>query len=169
MRIGIVLQRCAVLALAAALSVLCGTMVPPAAADEPVLTVSGLSGASGPEVMLTLDQLRAMESRDLRTGTPWTYGPSIFTGVTGRRFVEALGADGSEVVADALNDYHVTIPFDVFASDTLLIAYARDGEPMPVRDKGPIWIVFPFDAQELYRSDSYKAYAIWSLDHLEFR
>ncbi len=167
MRIGIVPQRRAMRALAAALWGLVAAMAPLAAADEPVLTVAGLP--AGAELVLTLDQLRAMESRDLRTGTPWTSGAETFTGVTGRRFVEVLGAGGSEVIADALNDYHVTIPFDVFASDTLLIAYARDGQPMAVRDKGPLWIVFPFDAQELYRSDSYKAYAIWSLIHLEFR
>jgi len=167
MRIGIMPSLRQVPALAAILGGLLGAL--PAIAEEPVLAVAGLSGAAGPEVALTLDELRAMEAVELRTGTPWTYETATFTGVTGRHFVEALGASGSEVVADALNDYHVTIPFDVFASDTTLIAYARDGAPMPVRDKGPLWIVFPFDTDELYSSDSYKTYAIWSLYRLEFR
>jgi hypothetical protein len=150
----------------ALMAVLSGFMGAPTAADEPILTVVGLPGG---ETTLTLDEIRAMEAVDLRTGTPWTYETATFTGVTGRRFVEALGARGSEVVADALNDYHVAIPFDVFASDTTLIAYARDGAPMPVRDKGPLWVMFPFDTDPLYSSDSYKTYAIWSLYRLEFR
>ena len=72
MRIGIVPQRRAMRALVALLWGLVGALAQPAAADEPVLTVAGLP--AGAELVLTLDQLRAMESRDLRTGTPWTLG-----------------------------------------------------------------------------------------------
>jgi hypothetical protein len=139
----------------------------PAHAEEPVLAVAGL--ADGAELQLSLDDLRQMGSIDLQTGTPWSEGVSTFTGVTGRRFVEALKATGTEVAADAINNYHIAIPFDVFASDELLIAFARDGQPMSVREKGPLWIIFPYDSDPLYHSDTYKAYSIWSLTRLEFR
>jgi hypothetical protein len=139
----------------------------PARAEEPVLSVTGL--ADGAELQLTLDDLREMGATDLQTGTPWSEGVSTFTGVTGRRFVEALQAGGTEVAADAINNYHIAIPFDVFASDELLIAFARDGQPMSVREKGPLWIIFPYDSDPIYHSDTYKAYSIWSLTRLEFR
>lgn len=157
--------------LAAFLSVFllsCGTGAM-AGANQPVLIISGQSEAGDGDISLTLEQLRAMGSDEIRTGTPWTDGVMTFTGVSGRHLVEALQADGTAVIADALNDYHTIIPFEVFATDDLLIAYARDGQPMSVRDKGPFWIVFPFDADAIYRSDTYKAYAIWSLTRLEFR
>ena len=136
-------------------------------AEEPVLAVAGL--ADGAELQLTLDDLREMGAIDLQTGTPWSEGVSTFTGIPGRRFVEALQATGAEVAADAINNYHIAIPFDVFASDTLLIAFARDGQPMSVREKGPLWIIFPYDTDPIYHSDTYKAYSIWSLTRLEFR
>lgn len=138
-------------------------------ADEPVLTIAGIGGADGTEISLTVEELREMGADEIQTGTPWTDGRSTFTGVTGRRLVEALRAAGTEVTGSAINDYHTIIPFEVFNSDSMLLAYALDGQPMPVREKGPLWIVFPFDDDPIYRSDTYKAYAIWSLIRLEFR
>ena len=138
-------------------------------ADEPVLTVAGIGGADGAEISLTVEELRGMGADEIQTGTPWTDGQTTFTGVTGRRLVETLKAAGTEVTGSAINDYHTIIPFEVFNSGSLLLAYAQDGQPMSVREKGPLWIVFPFDADPLYRSDTYKAYAIWSLTRLEFR
>ncbi len=138
-------------------------------ADELVLAIVEIGGAEGTEISLTVEELREMGAEDIRTSTPWTNEQSTYTGITGRRLVEVLGATGTEVAGSAINDYHTIIPFEVFNSDSLLLAYAQDGQPMPVRAKGPLWIVFPFDDDPLYRSDTYKAYAIWSLTRLEFR
>lgn len=143
-----------------------GWLAAPAMAGEPMLTVAGPGG--GAERQLTLGELRRIGGVEITTTTPWTEGTVTFTGVTGRQLVAALGADGGEVLADAINDYRVTIPFEVFDSDDLLIAYARDGAEMPVRDKGPLWIVFPFDSDARYVSEIYKAYSIWNLYRLEF-
>ena len=137
-----------------------------AQAEEPILTVSGLTDGSRE---LALGDLRRMGATELTTSTPWTDRAETFTGVSGTRFVEALGATGGEVVAQALNDYRVVIPFDVLGSDDVLVAYARNGEPMSVRDKGPVWILFPFDADRRFLSDTYRTYSIWNLSHLEFR
>ncbi len=130
---------------------------------EVVLTVSGAA-----EAEYTIEALRAIGTVELVTSTPWTEGEQTFEGVTGAAFVEALGVHGQEVVATALNDYSVAIPFAAFDSADTLLALERNGEPMSVRDKGPIWIVFPFDQPE-YDRDVYRSYAIWSLARLEFR
>lgn len=139
---------------------------PDARADEPILTVAGIPGGVRE---LALDDLREMGATDLTTSTPWTDGAETFTGVSGRRFVEVLGANGTEVVAEGLNGYRVVIPFAVLGSDDAVVAYARDGEPMSVREKGPLWIVFPFDADRRFLGDTYRTYSIWNLTRLEFR
>ena len=61
------------------------------------------------------------------------------------------------------------MPFEIFASKDLLIAYKRNGQAMSVRDKGPIWIVFPFDSHERFRTDTMKSYSIWNLNRLDVR
>lgn len=135
------------------------------AAGEPFLTVIG-SGTG--ERRIDLEEIKRMGGTELRTSTPFSEGTQVFTGVTGSAFVKATAASGRDVRAEALNGYKVVIPWAVFATDTLLIAYARDGKPMTVRDKGPFWIVFPFDASSQFRTDTYKSYAIWSITRFEF-
>jgi hypothetical protein len=64
----------------------------------------------------------------------------------------------------------VVIPIAAFDHEDTLIAFSRNGAPMSVRDKGPLWIVFPFDQDaDKYRSTTYKAYAIWGLVRLELQ
>ena len=63
----------------------------------------------------------------------------------------------------------MVIPFDVLDSDEVLVAFARNGQPMSIRDKGPLWILFPFDADPDFLSDTYRTYSIWNLSYLEFR
>ncbi len=137
-----------------------------AQASEPSLTVAGPSIG---ERRLGLAEFKRLGGNELRTSTPFSEGVQLFTGIAGSQFVKATGVSGRNVHAEALNGYKVIIPWAVFATDSLLIAYERDGKPMAVRDKGPFWIVFPFDAGPEFRTDTYKSYAIWSITRFEFQ
>ena len=140
----------------------------PLVADEAaVLTV--VEANQPTPIKLSLDAIKAMGRTEISTATPWTDGVQHFTGITGAEFVKSLKVTGGAVTAIAANDYQVTIPWDVLASDSTLIAYERNGEPMSVRDKGPLWIVFPFDSDAKYLTATYKSYSIWSLTSVEFR
>ena len=57
----------------------------------------------------------------------------------------AVGAQGRTLRAIALNDYKVDIPFDDVRTIDVVMARLLDGRPMPVRDKGPLFIIYPFD------------------------
>ena len=35
---------------------------------------------------------------------------------------------------------------------------------MSLRDKGPLWVVFPYDASEEFRRDEIYAQSIWQVD-----
>lgn len=141
--------------------------VPPAArAQEPVLLVSG---PSGQPLQITLDDLRKLPAKEIRTSTPWTDGPQTFRGISGAQLARLANLSGREVSAEAINQYRVLIPWEVFTSESLMIAYARNGQPMGVREKGPLWIVFPFDSDPRFMTDIFKSYAIWSLSRLDVR
>lgn len=122
----------------------------------------------GPQ-SLSLPDLQKIEASEIKTRTQWTEGEQHFVGVRGSRLAVALKASGKEIHAEAANGYRVIIPFEVFASDDLLVAYMRNGKPMELRDKGPFWVVFPFDKGGKYASHAYTSYAIWNLTKLEFR
>ena len=42
-----------------------------------------------------------------------------------------------------------------------------DGTPMPVRDKGPLFAVYPFDAQPELRNAVYYSRSAWQLKSIE--
>src|SRR5919107_1664990 len=91
--------------------------------------------------------LEALGTSGFETTTPWYPGPVRFEGVRMDRLLEAVGASGDRVLAYALNDYTTELPVSDFAAYGVLLAFKRDGEYMPVRDKGPLFIVYPFDSR----------------------
>lgn len=49
------------------------------------------------------------------------------------------------------------IPIADFEKLNVILAYRRDGKAMPVRDKGPLWIMYPFDDNPAIKTDLYFA------------
>ena len=143
-----------------------GLAQPSQAADSVTLTIQTVGATTANE--LTLADLKAIGRTEITTTTPWTEGQQSFVGVTGAQLVAALKATGQSVTAVANNDYSIDIPMEVFSDPDTLIAYERNGQPMPVSDKGPLWIVFPFDRDARFVSESFKSYAIWGLLRIEF-
>lgn len=160
----------AVALLASALSAaapLAGELSPPS--GEVVLTVSGAISVtnSGDRAELDLDQLSGIATERFTTTTIWTEGESTFTGVPLHALLERLGAEGSTLRAVALNDYAVEIPVSDARPGGPILAYERDGARMGVRDKGPLWVLYPYDASEDYRTEVIYARSIWQLAEIE--
>ena len=132
-----------------------------------VLTVSGAIGVrnSGDTAVFDIAALEALPKTEIRTSTPWT-GVSTFEGVSLADLLAAVGATGATIKATALNDYTVEIP----AADATLgaiIAYRVDGKQLSVRDKGPLWIVYPFDENPALKTETNFARCIWQLQALK--
>ena len=70
--------------------------------------------------------------------------------------------------ATAINNYAIEIPVSDAVNEGPIIAYLMDGKKMSVRDKGPLWIVYPYDANPDYRSEVVYSRSIWQLDRIEF-
>jgi hypothetical protein len=105
----------------------------------------------------------------LTTWTPWTEGEIEFEGVLGRRLMEAVGALGTEVHAIALNGYEHTIPLGDFQSYDVLLAFRMNGAAMRVRDKGPIWIIYPWSNHPELDDFTTREKSIWQLTALHVR
>ena len=48
-----------------------------------------------------------------------------------------------------------------------LLAILMDGQPMSLRDKGPVWMVYPYDAGEEFRTEQALSRSIWQLTTLD--
>ena len=136
-----------------------------------ILTISGkIEGVgSGPVVKLDRAMLESLGVTKLKTSTAWTSGESVFEGVLARDLLDAVGAQGTVVVATALNDYVTSIPLREFYDYPVMLAFKMDGRNLEVKDKGPIWIVYPRDQHpELQNSMADKNW-VWQLSNLEVR
>ena len=138
-------------------------------AEKPILTVSGeVNGGKGPVVFdrASLEQLGTVA---IETTTPWHTGKVRFEGVPMSVLMKKVGASGTVVEANALNDYSTLIPAEDFAKHNVILALRRDGEYMPVRDKGPLFIVYPYDSDPELKSQKYYSRSAWQVRELKVK
>ena len=135
-----------------------------------ILTVSGEIENTNTDhgtLELDLEMLQAMEPTQFTTETIWLPDPVEFTGVSMKSILDYAGAAGSAIGAIALNDYKVDIPTDSITNKAPIVAYYMNGEEMPARGKGPLWVVYPYDADSKFRSEVIYSRSIWQLDRME--
>jgi hypothetical protein len=135
---------------------------------KPILTVSGKIEAGSAEHVVHFDRaaLEAIGTVAFETNTPWYKGPVKFEGVPLRKLMEKVGANGEKVIAVALNDYSSEIPIEDFAKYNVILALKRDGESMPVRDKGPLFVVYPYDMDPELKSQKFYSRSVWQVSRL---
>jgi hypothetical protein len=135
---------------------------------EVILTVSGNIAETNAKdtAKFDLEMLRALPSGTFETTTIWTNGPQRFSGVPLKALLDELGASGTTLRAIAINSYEVQIPTSD-ANEGPIIAYELNGETMSVRDKGPLWVVYPYDSDPRFRTEVVYSRSIWQLDRIE--
>ncbi|MBK6852156.1 MAG: hypothetical protein IPG93_11165 [Burkholderiales bacterium] len=134
-----------------------------------VLTLTGKVGKTNNEARAEFDMamLEALPQQSFTTNTPWYKEPRKFTGPLLRDVLAAAGASGKSLKAVALNDYKVALPADDTDRYGVIVARLLDDKPMPVRDKGPLFIIYPFDTDATLRSERYYSRAAWQLKSIE--
>ena len=139
--------------------------------DRVILTVTGaIANTNAPgRADFDLAALERLGFSKLVTWTPWTEGAVEFEGVLARRLMAVVGARGTEVYALALNEYDHTIPIADFQSYDVLLALRMNGRPMRVRDKGPIWIVYPWSGNPELDDFLTREKSVWQLNALHVR
>ena len=152
-----------------ALIVLAGNLSHAGALPKPegrvVLTVSGKiqNTNDGDTAKLDLKMIQALPGKTIRTSTPWTEGVTEFEGVDAAALVEYVGMTGKTAKVTALNDYSVTMDVSDLSDEGAILAYRLNGKILSIREKGPLWIIFPFDADKRYSTDAFWSKAVWQI------
>ena len=102
----------------------------------------------------------------IETTTPWYKGRQTFEGVSLEKLLRSVGAQGDRLIVIALNDYVTEIPMDDLSSRGPILALKRNGEYMPVRDKGPLFIVYNYDSNPELKSQTYYGRSAWQVARL---
>ena len=134
-----------------------------------ILTVTGDITVANVDDTLQFDlqSFAELGDRTIETSTIWTEGVHKFQGVSLHTLTELLDLMDGTLLATAINDYTVEIPVSDATPDGPIIAYLLNDEEMSVRDKGPLWIVYPYDSSPDYRTAVIHARSIWQLDRIE--
>nr|WP_298682187.1 molybdopterin-dependent oxidoreductase [uncultured Dongia sp.] len=136
-----------------------------------LLTLSGAIGVTNAGDTLQLDQvaLDALPKTVIKTQTPWTEGLVEFEGVALKDLLTLAGAKGTALTATAINDYAVDIPVTDADNPHVIVALRLNGALMPVREKGPLWIIYPLTDEPELETEETKSKMIWQLNRLEIR
>ena len=134
-------------------------VTPPAPAGAAVVT-QGLA-------RFDMAMLAAMPQHRFSTATPWYANTRRFAGPLLRDVLASAGAQGETLRLIALNDYRVDMPFLDAQRFDVVVARLLDGQPMAVRDKGPLFVIYPFDSQRELRSAVYYSRCAWQLRQID--
>tara|TARA_R110000850_G_scaffold28437_39_gene79541 strand:+ start:276 stop:788 length:513 start_codon:yes stop_codon:yes gene_type:complete len=134
----------------------------PARAGDVILTIDGNVTGNAP-VDMTIDDIEALGSATIVTKTPWHDTSVSFTGVRLSSLLEKTGAKGKTLSVAALNNYRSEIPVSDIGEHGVILAYKQDGEYMPVSDKGPLFVVYPFDAEPELNTEVYYTRSAWQV------
>ncbi|PWS35518.1 hypothetical protein DFH01_18110 [Falsiroseomonas bella] len=146
--------------LAAAPPVLAETEAP---RGRPILQVTGRIGAAE-GVRFDLVALEALGRADLVTRTAWTGdAPRRFAGVPLARLLQHVGAQGQMLRAVALNDYAITAPVPELLQHGAFLATREDDQPLRIRDRGPVWMIFPWSQRPELDVALVRERSIWQL------
>jgi hypothetical protein len=131
-----------------------------------VLTVRGRT-AGGKTLDFTMPDLDRLPQRRFTTKSPWTQEAHTYQGPLLRDVLDAAGAQGRQLRAAALNDYRVLIPAEDAREHDVIVATRIDGKPIPVRGRGPLFVIYPFDEKPDLRKAAYFERSIWQLRSIE--
>ena len=151
------------------LAVLLGLGLPVAALEpaqgKVILTISGQVAEKNTPTAAVFDltMLQKLPQHSFTTMTPWDKQPIKFTGPLLRDVLAAARATGSTIKAVALNDYQTSIPLEDAQKFDVLLAHQMNGSAIPVKTKGPLFIVYPYDTSAELRSSVYYERSAWQL------
>lgn len=134
-----------------------------------LLTVSGNIENTNEDGKATFDtaSLEKLGMVSFQTTSPWYNGRTTFTGISIQKLMDFVGAKGSVVKVTALNDYTTVIPLDDFKKYNVILALKINGKYMRIRDKGPLFIVYPYDSIPELNNQIYYSRSAWQVSRMD--
>lgn len=148
-----------------------GDAVKAAPAAQFTLQIDGAIHAPDDDQVIQLDSaaIRALPQRTVTTHTPWHDGAVTFSGPRLGDLLELLKPAGKTLHITALNDYSVDIPLSDLQRYQPVLAWQLNGQPISVRNKGPLFLIYPFDAYPELHNPLYYGRSIWQVRRITVR
>ncbi|MBM6604955.1 molybdopterin-dependent oxidoreductase [Enterobacteriaceae bacterium RIT814] len=133
-----------------------------------LLTLSGNIENTNEEGKAVFDvaSLEKLGMVTFQTTSPWYNGRTTFTGISLQKLMDYVGAKGSLVKVTALNDYTTEIPLSDFKKYNVILAMKVNGEYMRIRDKGPLFVVYPYDSMPELNNQIFYSRSAWQVSRM---
>lgn len=113
------------------------------------------------EDLLDMPQTTVVTKNDYVDHTTTFQGPRLST------LLEHFKIDRTETLQMvALNDFTAEVPASDAYDYEVILAVLRDGDRMSVRDKGPIWVIYPMDDHPELQDEAYNGRLVWQLKEI---
>jgi hypothetical protein len=116
---------------------------------------------------LSMKFLKSLPQRTFVAQTPWYKDSVKFTGPLLRDVLAAAKVKGSVIHATALDDYRASIPFSDAQDYDVILAHQMNGETLTPKNKGPLFIVYPYDSKPELQTVRFYERSIWQLKSLQ--
>lgn len=138
-------------------------------ASTPILIVRGKVGETNRpgEAAFDRDMLARLPQGVTKTETPWYPTKTRFEGPLAAELLKSVDCRGETLKVTALNGYAVDIPADDFRRWPVILATHVNGNPISVREKGPLFVIYPFDREPSLYNEIYFGRSIWQIQSIE--
>ena len=142
----------------------------PAPKGAAVLIVLGATRGGGKPLPFDLAGLEQLGTVTFRSRNIWYPKPVTYEGVLGSVLLDFVGVPPGKthLKLRALNEYVARIPIEDFRKWPVLFALKLDGGYMPVREKGPVWVVYPNHLHPELGEGLYQDRWVWQLKEMSF-
>lgn len=135
----------------------------PVPEGEVLLTITGdiAHPNVGEDALFDRPMLMALSPLTVCTRTPWHSESGCFQGPLIRELLAAAGGMADSIVVQALNEYRAEIPVKELHDYDVILAMSRDGEPIPIREFGPLFVLYPFDDHPGLHNEAVRFRSVW--------
>ncbi|AVG15509.1 oxidoreductase [Chromobacterium vaccinii] len=135
-----------------------------------ILTVSGKIGVFTNKDKMVYEfrakDFQTLKQRAIVTKTSWTPA-STFSGPLIRDILAKVGAAGSKVKFQALNDYAYPIDRREFDKYNVILARSMNSKLLEVKERGPLWVMYPIaDMPSTAKGPQLDAKLVWQVDRI---
>ncbi|MGY3914056.1 molybdopterin-dependent oxidoreductase [Aeromonas australiensis] len=151
------------------LAALCGTAQAAPSPENALLKVEGAISSPTHQALVLWDSamLDQLPVHEIKTHTPWYDDAKTFSGPLLKEVLAKVGATGKQLTITALNDYSVQVPVSDAEQYQVILARTINGKPLSVRDKGPLFLIYPFDQYPELQNKLYYGRAIWQISTIK--
>jgi hypothetical protein len=109
------------------------------------------------------EMLLKLEVVEQKTTTPWSEGVDLYRGPLLKSLMAVLGVKSGTLTVTALNDFSAVVPVEDAYDYKVILAMDINGQPMSVRTKGPLFLLYPFSDVASLNNEVIYNRSVWQI------